>query len=83
MKSGGIRGLGAGKKITEHRRQIITDIGGFQIGAMAHAADTQDRDGAPALAASIRSAVPWLCHVFADGGDARPKFMEAMPNSIF
>ena len=40
---------------------------------MVHAADIQDRDGAPALLASIRSAFPWLRHVFADGGYAGPK----------
>ena len=45
---------------------------------MVHAADIQDRDGAPALLASIRSAFPWLRHVFADGGYAGPKLTEAL-----
>ena len=44
---------------------------------MVHAADIQDRDGAPALLASIRSAFPWLRHVFADGGYAGPKLTDA------
>ena len=51
---------------------------GLLIGAMVHAADIQDRDGAPPLLASIRSAFPWLRHVFADGGYAGPKLMEAL-----
>jgi hypothetical protein len=33
-----------------------------------HAADIQDRDGAPDLSASIRHLFPWLHPVFADGG---------------
>ena len=45
---------------------------------MVHAADIQDRDGAPALLASIRSAFPWLRHVFADGGYAWPKLTDAL-----
>ena len=45
---------------------------------MVHAADIQDRDGAPALLASIRSVFPWLRHVFADGGYAGPKLTEAL-----
>ena len=45
---------------------------------MVHAADIQDRDGAPALLASILSAFPWLRHVFADGGYAGPKLTEAL-----
>ncbi len=45
---------------------------------MVHAADIQDRDGAPALLASIRSSFPWLRHIFADGGYAGPKLEKAL-----
>lgn len=38
----------------------------------------QDRDGAPALFASVREALPWLRHVFADGGYAGPKLETAL-----
>jgi len=77
-ESGGIRGFDAGKKIKGRKRHIITDTGGLLVGAMVHAADIQDRDGAPPLLASIRFAFPWLRHVFADGGYAGPKLTQAL-----
>ena len=77
-ESGGIRGFDAGKKVKGRKRHIITDTDGLLVGAMVHAADIQDRDGAPALLASIRSAFPWLRHVFADGGYAGPKLTKAL-----
>ena len=77
-ESGGIRGYDAGKKINGRKRHIITDTAGLLVGAMVHAADIQDRDGAPPLLASIRYAFPWLRHVFADGGYAGPKLREAL-----
>ncbi len=36
------------------------------------------RDGAPAVLKSIRSAFPWLRHVFADGGYAGPRLEGAL-----
>ncbi len=60
------------------KRHIIVDTGGLLVGAMVHAADIQDRDGAPPLLASIRYAFPWLRHVFADGGYAGPKLKQAL-----
>jgi putative transposase len=36
--------------------------------AVIHAADIQDRDGAPGVLKAIRHRFPWLRHVFADGG---------------
>ncbi len=77
-ESGGIRGFDAGKKVKGRKRHIITDTGGLLVGAMVHAADIQDRDGAPALLASIRAAFPWLRHLFADGGYAGPKLIAAL-----
>ena len=77
-ESGGIRGFDAGKKIKGRKRHILTDTGGLLVGAMVHAADIQDRDGALALLASIRYAFPWLRHVFADGGYAGPKLRKAL-----
>ena len=38
----------------------------------------QDRDGAPALLESARGLVPWLRHVFADGGYAGDKLKDAL-----
>jgi DDE family transposase len=48
-------------------RHIITDTLGLLVGLVVHAADLQDRDGAPKLLRSIRQASPWLRHIFADG----------------
>ena len=59
-------------------RHIITDTNGYLVGAQVHAADTQDRDGAPDLPASIRHLFPWLRHVFADGGYAGEKLETAL-----
>jgi transposase len=77
-ESGGIRGFDAAKLVKGRKRHIITDTGGLLVGAIVHAADIQDRDGAPAVLASIRTAFPWLRHVFADGGYAGPKLADAL-----
>ena len=45
---------------------------------VVHAADIQDRDGAPAVLRSILKRWPWLRHVFADGGYAGPKLRGAL-----
>ena len=77
-ESGGPRGYDAGKKIKGRKRHIITDSQGFLVGAVVHAADVQDRDGAPDVLASIRYRFPWLRHVFADGGYAGDKLRAAL-----
>lgn len=48
------------------------------VGLAVHAADVQDRDGAPAVLKSIRRAFPWLRHIFAYGAYARPKLRGAL-----
>ena len=48
------------------------------IAAIVHRADIQDRDGAPLLLATMRSAFPWLRHVFADAGYAGEKLRQAL-----
>jgi transposase len=77
-EAGGPRGFDAGKKIKGRKRHIVTDTNGLLVAAIVHAADIQDRDGAVPLLASIRSAFPWLRHVFADGGYAGPKLKRAL-----
>ncbi len=77
-ESGGPRGYDAGKKINGRKRHIITDTAGHLVAAKVHTADIQDRDGAPALLASIRFLFPWLRHVFADGGYAGDKLAAAL-----
>ena len=77
-EAGGVRGYDAGKKVKGRKRHILTDTNGLLVGAVVHAADVQDRDGAPAVLASIRKPFPWLRHVFADGSYAGDKLEAAM-----
>ena len=77
-EAGGPRGFDAGKKIKGRKRHILTDTTGLLIAAIVHAANIQDRDGAPALLATIRSAFPWLRHIFADGSYAGDKLEKAL-----
>ena len=77
-ESGGIRGFDAGKKIKGRKRHIVVDTMGLMVGVVVHAADIQDRDGAPAVLKTILKRWPWLRHVFADGGYAGPKLKGAM-----
>ena len=59
-ESGGISGYDAGKKVKGRKRHILTDTEGFLVAALVHAADIQDRDGAPAVLAEARYRFPWL-----------------------
>ena len=77
-ESGGERGFDAGKKVKGRKRHILTDTGGLLVTALVHGANIQDRDGAPAVLASIRYAFPWLRHVFADGAYGGPKLKDAL-----
>jgi transposase len=77
-ESGGPCGFDAGKKIKGRKRHIITDTAGHLVGLVVHGAEVQDRDGAPAVLASIRRLYPWLRHIFADGGYAGEKLRDAL-----
>ena len=77
-EAGGPRGYDAGKRIKGRKRHVLTDTNGLLVAAIVHAADIQDRDGAPALLASVRTLFPWLRHIFADGGYAGPKLETAL-----
>lgn len=77
-ESGGVSGFDAGKKIKGRKRHAVVDTIGMLFGLVVHAADVQDRDGAPLALKSIRHACPWLRHVFADGGYAGPKLRGAL-----
>jgi putative transposase len=89
-ESGGISGHGEadrghrprklpnGKKVKGRKRPILTDTEGFLVTALVHAADVQDRDGAPAVLAEARYRFPWLRHIFADGGYAGEKLRTAL-----
>lgn len=77
-ESGGVCGYDAGKKVKGRKRHIVTDTLGLVVGVVIHAADIQDRDGAPDVLAAIRARWPWLRHVFADGGYAGDKLKAAL-----
>jgi transposase len=77
-EAGGPRGYAAEKMIKGRKRHILTDTIGLPVGMIVHPANVQDRDGAPDLLASVRSAFPWLRHVFADGGYAGDKLKGAL-----
>jgi transposase len=77
-ENGGVLGFDAGKKINGRKRHIVTGTIGLMFGLVVHGADIQDRDGAPAVLASIRKSCPWLRHIVADGGYAGPKLRGAL-----
>jgi transposase len=77
-EAGGPCGYDAGKKVKGRKRHILTDTMGVLVGAIVHTADIQDRDGAPLLLASVRDALPWLRHVFADAAYAGDKLEHAL-----
>lgn len=77
-ESGGVRGFDAGKKIKGRKRHILTDTLGLLLLVIVHAADVQDRDGAPNLFKAAQNRFPWMRHVFADGGYAGDKLREAI-----
>jgi transposase len=59
-------------------RHILTDTIGLLVGAIVHAANIQDHDGAPLLLKVLRSAFPWLRHTFADSAYAGGKLQNAL-----
>lgn len=77
-ESGGVSGYDGGKKIKGRKRHILTDTQGFLLAAVVHAADIQDRDGAPAVLDHVRFRFPWMRHVFADGGYAGQQLRKAL-----
>jgi len=77
-EAAGPRGYDAGKKLGGRKRHLSVDKIGLVIAAIVHRADIQDRDGAPLLLATMRSAFPWLRHIFADGGYAGEKLRQAL-----
>jgi putative transposase len=77
-ESGGVSGYDAGKKIKGRKRHIVTDTLGLMLFVIVHAADIQDRDGAPDILKAIRYRFPWLRQVFADGGYAGQKLRKAL-----
>lgn len=77
-ESGGPRGYDAAKKVKGRKRHIVTDTTGLMVGAAIHAADVQDRDGAPLVIEAIHDLFPWLRHLFADSAYSGDKLLKAL-----
>jgi transposase len=77
-EAAGPHGYDAGKKINGRKRHLLVDTMGLLVAAIVHRADIQDRDGAPLLLAAMRSAFPWLRHIFADAAYAGGKLEQAL-----
>jgi transposase len=69
-EAAGPRGYDAGKKINGRKRHLLVDSIGLMVAAIVHRADI--------LLATMRSAFPWLRHVFADAGYAGEKLRQAL-----
>jgi transposase len=77
-ESGGPRGFDAGKKVKGRKRHIVTDTQGNLLCGIVHAANVQDRDGAPAVVSLTCESYPTIAHLFADGGYAGEKLATAL-----
>ncbi len=77
-ESGGPRGYDAGKKTKGRKRHILTDTDGNLQVPITHAADIQDRDGAPSVIAQACESFPALNLVYADGGYAGDRLKDAL-----
>jgi hypothetical protein len=77
-ESGGPHGFDAGKKVKGRKRHIVTDTQGKLLCGIVHAANVQDRDGAPAVVSLASASYPTVAHLFADGGYAGEKLENAL-----
>ena len=74
-RSGGPRGVDAGKRVKGRKRHIVTD--GLLLAVQVHPADIQDCHGAVPLLKSLRRQFPKLSHVFADRGYRGQQLLDA------
>ena len=72
-------GYDAGKKVKGKKRHLLVDTLGLMLAIAVHAADLQDRDGAPlVLNRRTRRMFPFLVVIFADGAYGGDKLRRAM-----
>ncbi len=76
--SGGPSGYDGGKTIKGRKRHAVVDTLGLPLVLQVHPANVQDRDGAPAVLAELRTTMPSLQKVWADGGYRGPKLAQAL-----
>ncbi len=67
-EAGGPRGYDAGKKIKGRKRHALVDTDGRPLLVEPHPADIQDRDSGGPLLQISRPLLPFIKHVWADGG---------------
>ena len=77
-ESGGLAGYDAVKKVKGRKRHVVVDTLGLPLVMQVHPANVQDRDGAPAVIAELRQAVPSVRKVWADGSYGAPKLATAL-----
>lgn len=65
---GGLRGYDKGKKLSGRKRYLLVDTTGLMLKAVVHAANIQDREGAPFLLAPIKGMFPRMNKVLVDQG---------------
>ncbi len=64
---GGPRGYDAAKHVCGRKRHLLVDSSGLLLAVYVTPADTQDRDGARCLLASLKPLVPRMNLIWADG----------------
>ena len=62
----GPTGHGAGKRIKGRKRHIAADVEGTPVAVRVHAADVQDRDGAPEVIMAMLEKAPEVTRLWAD-----------------
>ncbi len=76
-ESGGPSGCDGGNKIQGRTRHAGVDTRGLPLVLQVHPANVQDREGAPAVLAELRTTLPSLQKVWADGGYRGPQRAQA------
>ncbi len=77
-ESGGPSGYDGGKKIKGGKRHAVVDTLGLPLVLQVHPANVPDREGAPAVLAELRTTLPSLQKVWADGGYRGPQRAQAL-----
>ncbi len=77
-ESGGPAGYDAGKKVKGRKRHIAVDVEGLPIVIAVHAANVQDRDGAPAVILRMLEKASAVTKLWADGGYQGPKLVSKL-----
>jgi putative transposase len=75
-------GYDGGKKTKGRKLHALVDAMGMLLGAVVHAADVQDRDGAARVFQALADRFPLLSTIYADGGYQGPRAATGCPADI-